>query len=578
MLDLIIRNGTLVDGTGAPASRSDVGIRDGRVIAVGQVDEPAQATIDAEGHVVAPGFVDIHTHFDAQVFWDPLLTPSSLHGVTTAIGGNCGFSVAPLVPESADYLLRMLSKVEGMPLDALQKGADWQWGSFGSYLSRLDGSLALNAGFLVGHSALRRAVMGERSVGEEATEEETRAMGNLLHRSLAEGGLGFSSSQAGPHFDGDGKPVPSRFAGRDELLSLAAVVRDYAGTTLEFNPLSGGLITDAQADLMAAMSIAADRPLNWNVLLADAANPETARANLRASRTAEKAGGAVFALTLPEALQLHLNFASGFTLETIPLWGDLLALPHDERRAALTRPEVRARLREGAEGAPQGFNGLLNLERLRIGDVYAEENAAARGRTVADVARQRGGDPFDVLLDIVVADDLRTELLPPTLGGTALEDWRFRREVWRDPAVVLGASDAGAHLDMLSTFTYSTRLLGTVTRELGLLSIEEAIHLLTGAPARLYGITDRGRLAPGAWADVVVFDPVTIEPGPVGTRFDLPGGAGRLYGEAIGIAHVIVNGTPILDHGAPTGNLPGTVLRSGRDTATVDVAAARRIT
>src|SRR5689334_7266443 len=239
MLDMIIRGGTVVDGTGAPGRVADVGISNGRITAIGTIDDTATRTIDAQGKVVAPGFIDIHTHYDAQVFWDTTLSPSPLHGVTTVIGGNCGFTIAPLAPEHGDYLMRMLARVEGMPLDALAAGVPWDWTSFGEYLDRIDGTLAPNAGFLVGHSTIRRVAMGERATKGEATEADLDAMRTLLHASLEAGGLGFSSSWARTHNDAAGDMVPSRYASEDEIISLCSVVREHPGTTLEFIPCVG---------------------------------------------------------------------------------------------------------------------------------------------------------------------------------------------------------------------------------------------------------------------------------------------------------------------------------------------------
>jgi len=570
MLDVKIAGGSVVDGTGTERRRADVGIKDGRVVQIGDVDESATRTIDATGLIVAPGFVDIHTHYDAQAFWDPALTPSPLHGVTTIVGGNCGFTIAPLADTEADYLMRMLSRVEGMPLESLAAGVPWDWRTFGEYLDRLDGTLAVNAGFLVGHSALRRVAMGDRS-HEPATDDDVAAMTRTLGESLAAGGLGFSSSHAPTHNDGDGEPVPSRAATRDELITLCGVVRDHPGTTLEFIPTVGPFSDDHVA-LMAAMSASADRPLNWNVLVVGAGS-DTYLAQLEASDRAAEQGGRVLALTVPAVMQLHLNFRSGFLFDALPGWGPTMALPDEEKIRALTDPEVRKRLREAAESDTGLFSAMLRWDRLRISETFAPENKVFAGRTVAEVAAEQGAEPFDALLDIVVTDDLRTVLTPPARGDDP-ESWRLRSEAWRDPRVVVGASDAGAHLDMLATFSYSTSLLAA-SRTYQLLPLEEAVHLLTDVQARLYGIRDRGRIAEGWHADLVVFDEDRVAPGPVHTRHALPAGAGRLYAEAEGIEHVLVNGTEIATGGVLTGDRPGTLLRSGRDTETVEVANVR---
>jgi N-acyl-D-aspartate/D-glutamate deacylase len=567
MLDVKIAGGSVIDGTGTARRQADVGIRDGRIVAIGEIDEPATRTIDASGLVVAPGFVDIHTHYDAQAFWDPALTPSPLHGVTTVVGGNCGFTIAPLAASEADYLMRMLSRVEGMPLESLAAGVPWDWQTFGEYLDRLDGTLAVNAGFLVGHSALRRVAMGHRS-HEPAADDDVATMCRMLGESLTAGGLGFSSSQAPTHNDGDGEPVPSRAATRDELVALSRVVGDHPGTTLEFIPTVGPF-SDEHVALMAAMSASAGRPLNWNVLVVGGGS-DTYRAQLEASDRAAEQGGRVLALTVPAVMQLHLNFRSGFLFDALPGWGPTMALPDEEKMRALTDPDVRRQLRESAESDTGLFRAMLRWDRLQIGETFAPENQALSGRTVADVAAERGADPFDALLDVVVADDLRTVLMPPARGDDP-ESWRLRSEAWRDPRVVVGASDAGAHLDMLSTFSYSTSLLAA-NRAHELLPLEDAVHLLTDVQARLYGIRDRGRIAEGWHGDVVVFDEDRVGPGPVHTRYDLPAGAGRLYAEAEGIEHVLVNGTEIVAGGALTGDRPGALLRSGQDTETVEVA------
>jgi N-acyl-D-aspartate/D-glutamate deacylase len=568
VLDVKIEGGSVVDGTASARRQADVGIRDGRVVEIGKIDDDAARTIDASGLIVAPGFVDIHTHYDAQAFWDPALTPSPLHGVTTIVGGNCGFTIAPLAESEADYLMRMLARVEGMPLESLTAGVPWDWQTFGEYLDRLDGTLAVNAGFLVGHSALRRVVMGEAAVGEEASPDQTKQMEALLAESLAAGGLGFSSSQAPTHNDGDGEPVPSRFATRDELVALSSVVGDHPGTTLEFIPTVGPF-SDEHVELMAAMSAAAGRPLNWNVLVVGAGN-DTYQAQLAASDRAAEQGGRVLALTVPAVMQLHLNFRSGFLFDALPGWGPTMALPDEEKARALADPAVRRRLREGAESDTGLFRRMLSWDRLRIGETFAPENDGLGGRTIADVAAERGADPFDTMLDVVVADDLRTVLMPPAMGDDP-ESWRLRSQAWRDPRVVVGASDAGAHLDMLATFSYTTSLLAA-NRAHGLVPLEEAVHLLTDVQARLYGIRERGRIAEGWYADVVVFDEDRIAPNPVHTRYDLPAGAGRLYADADGVEHVLVNGTEIVRAGNLTGDRPGTLLRSGRDTDTVKVA------
>ncbi len=570
MLDVKIRGGEVVDGTGGPRRRADVGVREGHVVAIGAVDEDATQTIEADGLVVTPGFVDIHTHYDAQVLWDPATTPSPFHGVTSVVGGNCGFTIAPVEPSETEYLTRMLARVEGMPLESLLAGVPYDWRSFGEYLGRLDGSLAVNAGFLVGHSALRRVVMGDDAVGNPARPDQVEAMTRLLGESLEAGGLGFSSSQATTHNDGNGDPVPSRSATPEELVALAEEAGRHEGTTLEFIPAVGGFNED-HLELMARMSAAADRPLNWNVLVPNAARADFAWQALQASDYAAERGGRVIALTVPDVMRTHLTFKAGFVFDALPGWNKTMALPPDEKMRALADPAERARLAERASSKDAGMlRGLATWENMTIIEAFAPENRELVGRKVGDIAAERGQQPFDALLDVVLKDELRTVLLPP-LAGNDEASWELRRDIWRDKRAVVGASDAGAHLDMLSTFTYSTAMLRSC-RERGLMPLEEAVQLLTDRQARLYGIRGRGRVAEGWHADLVVLDPERVAPSPVVWRNDLPAGAGRLYAGAEGIEHVLVNGVEIARGGELTGARPGTLLRSGRDTETVTAA------
>jgi N-acyl-D-aspartate/D-glutamate deacylase len=575
MLDLLIRGAEIVDGTGAPARRGDVGVVDGRIAAVGDVDQQAAKTVDAEGQTLAPGFVDLHTHYDAQLFWDPTASPSVQHGVTTVFGGNCGFTLAPASSDQQDYLTRMLARVEGMPLDALRAGLDWQWSSFGEWLGRLEGRIAVNAGFLVGHSAIRLAAMGDDAVGAEATAQQIERMVALLGEALAAGAMGLSTSQSNTHNDGAGQPVPSRSASREELLSLAAAVREHPGTQLEAiipGCLSG--FTDDDIALLTDMSVAADRPLNWNVLGVSAANPAGHEKQLRASEVAAERGGRVVALTLPHATKIRLSFLSGFVLDGLPGWRETMHLPVAERLRALADPDVRRRLNEGAQSEEAGIlRGLANWGRLVIVETFAPENGDATGRRVGEVAAARGGEPFDTLLDIVIADELRTGLTPAPFGDDAA-DWRMRAEVWRQRDAVSGGSDAGAHLDMMCGAIYTTSLLGHGVREHQVVTLEEAVRLITDVPARLYGLKERGRIAPGWHADLVMFDPATIDHGPERTCYDLPAGAPRLIADAHGITSVWVGGVEVCHDGVATGAMPGTVLRSGRDTETVSAGAS----
>lgn len=562
MLDLVIRNGMVIDGTGSPRRLGDVGVRDGRIVVVGEILEEALTEVDATGLVVAPGFVDIHTHFDAQVFWDTTLSPSPLHGVTTVIGGNCGFTIAPLEPDGGDYLMRMLARVEGMPLASLQEGVPWSWRTFGEYLDTIEGTLMPNAGFLVGHSALRRMVMGERSIGEFASDKELHEMKKLLAESIEAGGLGFSSSWAKTHNDAEGNAVPSRHASERELVELCSVLRDTAAVALEFIP-TVERFDESVYQLLTDMSVAADRPLNWNVIFANARQADVIEEKLQASNFAARQGGRVIALTAPMPAESRLCFESGFLLDTLHGWAEPMALPNAQKLALLADPVRRAELNEDAQH-PSAFRGLARWERLTVGEVTNKDLKHFEGRTIGEIAEKLGQTPWDALCEIVVADDLKTGLYPPAAGDNE-ESWALRQALWNDDRCLIGASDAGAHLDFLATFNYSTYLLAAA-RDRELLSLELAVHKLTDAPARLYGLKHRGRIAPGWWADLVVFDAEKVAPEEVEVREDLPGGAWRLYGEAVGVHHVFINGEQAVEDGRFTDARPGTLLRAGRDT------------
>ncbi len=571
MLDYVIRNGLVVDGTGAPGFRADIGIRDGVIVTVGTVEEVGSVELDADGLVVAPGIIDPHTHYDAQLFWDPTASPSNVHGVTTVIAGNCGFTLAPIKPEDHDYIRRMMAKVEGMPLVALEDGITWDWTSFGDYLDRLDGNLGVNAGFLVGHCAVRRWVMGPERADQVATDEELAAMTTLLAESIEAGGLGFSSSQSRTHSDGDGNPITSRFADRREMLAFCEVVRDHPGTTLEY--ITNGCLdtfSDEEIDLMASMSATARRPLNWNLLTVDSRTPDKTDRQLEASRAAERAGGKIVALTMPTLVPMNMSFRNHCALFLIPGWGDVMGLPVDQRIEKLRDPAVRAELDALARSEGAGvFRRLAKWSNYIVGDTFSPTNEGLSWRDVGSIAAEQGKEPFDALLDLVIADDLKTVLWPKASDGDAAS-WEARVSVWEDPGALVGGSDAGAHLDRMCGSNYPTSFLGDCLRNRQLVPMEKAIHWMTQAPADLFGLHDRGRVAEGLRADLFVFDPETIASEPATLVEDLPGGSPRLIADSIGVTRVLVNGVETVVDGKPTGNLPGTLLRSGRDTVTVD--------
>ncbi len=577
MLDLKITGGTIVDGSGKPRFKGDVGVQDGRIVAVGTVSGEARETVDASGRIVAPGFIDVHTHYDAQVFWDPALSPSCFHGVTTILGGFCGFSIAPMTAEAADYLIPMLARVEGMPLETLQKAVPWNWESFGEYLASFEGKVGLNAGFFAGHSTIRRIVMGKRAVGEKCTPEELGKMKALLGQSLEQGALGFSTTILPTHNDGDGNPVPSRWASFEEIIELGRVVSEHEGAGLEMLPdvdFGPGI-----AELMTDFSVAGNRAVNWNVLLVTSAPNQKARAamQLAVSDYARAHGGEVLALTLPTTPSIYINLFSGFIFDANPgMWREIFKLPVAERSERLRDPGLRRQLKaDMASVSPDaGLYFATQVGGFTVASVKSEKNAKYQGRTVGEIAAEEGKEPLDALLDIAIKDGLTTSFMP-NMGANDSGVFAIRGELWKDDRTLIGASDAGAHLDMIDSFAFSTSVLQYGVREFGVISLEEAVYQMTDRLARYMGLIDRGLLTPGYHADIVVFDEATVGKGDTYFRYDVPGNQFRTYAEASGVDHVFVNGVQIVRHGEHTGKLPGTVLRSGKDTRTVALDALR---
>ncbi len=569
--DEIIKGGTVIDGTGTPGRLADIAIRDGKIVTIGKVDGDATIVTDATGRMVMPGVVDVHTHYDAQLLWDPGASPSANHGVTTIIAGNCGFTLAPLRPTAAEaeYLQEMMSRVEGMPLPALRT-IDWNWETFEQYLNQFENRISVNAGWMAGHCAIRRYVMGPESVGGEATPEQIEAMVAELRKAIEVGALGWSFTTSGSHSDGDGQPVPSRWASTEEMLAMATEVGRHEGTSLEgIVPGCLDRFADDEIELLATLSAAAKRVMNWNVLTIDSREPDRVGRQVEAFDRAKEIGGRVIALTMPVLVPMNMNFATFCGIWLLPGWEDTLRCDIPERIARLQDPETRATLLTASKSEEAGiYRRLADWEDYVIGDTFAPENAGLSNRTVGEIAAERGTEPFDTLLDIVIADELQTILWPAPKDKDP-ESWRMRVEAWNDERVMIGGSDAGAHLDRMCGATFPTRFLGDMLNGRKLIPIERAVQLITQTPAQLFGLVDRGTLVEGSNADIVVFDPETIGSENAHMVADLPGGCSRLTADSYGIERVLVNGIAVIINGQATGATPGTVLKSGKDTYTV---------
>ena len=563
MLDLVIRNVDVVDGTGSPRRRADVGVRDGRIESIGAIDEAAMREIDATGLTIAPGFIDLHTHYDAQVLWDRRLKPSPLHGVTTVIAGNCGYSLGPVKPQDREWLLSLLARVEGVPMAALRTGVDITWESFGDYLKVVEGPIGINIAFYVGHSPIRRAVMGPSATTDKATPEQIEAMCALLDESLAAGGVGFATAIQKSHVDGDGHPTPPQAADYDEIRALAAVCGRHEGTWMQITPTQAPM-TAEQGALLADMSIMSNRPVSYLLVRAPG--------DTVVAIEAERAGGRLWGqLFLTAGIPIRLSFGDGLLLRNLPdPWSRVLDLTRQERIEAFLDPAVRAELRDALErdrATDTRHEGAERWERFVVNDCGVDSMAKFVGRRVSDIAAERHLDAFDMALVLAAEAQLDIAFCADQSDGG--DDRALQAKLLGEDHVVIGASDAGAHIDSFVGADFGTRLLAELVRHDALMTLEAAIHCLTEIPATSCGLLDRGVLRSGAWADMVLFDPTEIAATRMHPMTDWPGGAMHLTTEAVGIHRVFVAGEEVVVDGEYTDKLPGRLLRSGVDTVTV---------
>lgn len=569
MHDLIIRNATICDGTGAPARPGDLAIRDGRIAevtapgAIASNGKTAAEQIDAGGLVAAPGFIDVHTHYDCQLFWDPTASPSSWHGVTTVVMGNCGFTIAPCLPEHRETVMELLLYVEGMPIETLRAGIKWSWEEFPEYLTALERQgIGPNVAAFVGMSAVRFRAMGKAATERAATADEIAHMQRIVREALAAGAIGWSTSLSPTHFFGDGTPAPTRSSDDAELDAMAAVLREFRHGLIELAPKSLlGSPDDklAELELFTRLARVSGKTVTFAPLHDSPFFPGAAQQILAAARERSAAGASVVPQVGCRPLELRFDFAKpAFGLENNGFWKPIMHEPLEKRRAMFASEDFRAKLR----GFDANMKALLtpSWERMFLRVPAKPENARWTDVSVAAMSAETGKHPVDAFLDVALADDLEGQWGVEILNA----DEDRVGELIRDDGAVLALSDAGAHVDTLCDQGFTSYLLGHWVRERGLLPLEEAVRLVTSKPAQVYGLHDRGTLAPGKAADVVLFDPKTIRMRPTEVVADLPGGQKRLLQRAEGIPLVLVNGQRVVDDGEPTGTLAGRVLRGGR--------------
>jgi len=555
--DLLIRNGLVVDGTGAPGRRADVGISEGRILSIeDRVSGQAARTIDASDLVVAPGFIDPHTHYDAQICWDGALTPSSWHGVTSVVMGNCGVGIAPCRAEAREIVMRDLVNVEAIPFEVLAAGITWDWESFPQYMrAAARRNPALNLAFLAPLTPFRHYVMGEASMERAATPEETAKIASLLGEAIDQGAFGFSSTLLNQHLGYQGRPLACRNASREELKAYCNALRERGKGAIEIAMTRQiGVMDEPELELLDFMLAESGRPITFIAMFDRDDISEALRTSLRKSAPLIARGARPQTSPLP--LTREINMRNPFSFAAFPSWKRVFEDTSKAAQAAVYRDvNFRNQFREELK-RPASFG---NWERITVHEVKNPSLKEYENRTVAEIAAERGVDGVDALLDITLADDLQNEFTMQSFN-TRVERMT---EILRNKDMLLGLGDGGAHLDMLCDSGYPTYVLGTWVRERKALSLEEAVRRMTSDPADFFGIRGRGRLAPGLAADLTVFDPASVASvGRPERRYDLPGGAKRMVMRSKGIEYTVVNGAVAWERGALTGASAGQVLRS----------------
>jgi N-acyl-D-amino-acid deacylase len=560
--DLVVKNGTVIDGSGLPGYRADVGVRRGRIAAIGRIRERAREVIDADGHVVAPGFVDGHTHMDAQIFWDPLGTSSCWHGITSVVMGNCGFTLAPCAPADKHMVVRNLQRAEDIPPAAMEAGITWTWTTFPEFLDTLESlPKGVNYSGYIGHSALRTYVMGERAFEERATQDDLRAMERELRDAIRAGAMGFTTSRSPSHETPDGRPVASRVASWDEVRRLVGVMGDLNAGIFE---LAGEGVDRAPGDpelrdyhlRLRDLAVETGRPITFGVFSRREV-PDTWRAYLSLLEETAAMGGRMFGQVHSRSLSALLSFKTQLPFDRLPVWSDLRALPIAEQRQRLRDPALRRRLVE-ASGERDGRRTVGTEARPADYDwLFVFDTVEGPHRTVAQVAQERGTHPAETMIDLALEKDLDLFFLQPV----ANENQDYALELMRHPRTVTTFSDSGAHVSQLMDSSLQTHLLSHWVRAKQAFTLEQAVRMLTLVPATLWGFADRGLVREGMAADLVVFDPDQIAAEMPEVVDDLPAGARRLVQRARGVAATVVNGEVLLRDGKHTGALPGQLLR-----------------
>jgi N-acyl-D-aspartate/D-glutamate deacylase len=557
--DLLIRNGRIVDGSGMPAFRGDVGVKDGKIVELGKLGGSAARTIDAAGQVVSPGFVDNHCHYDAQVTWDPLCSFSPQHGATTVVFGNCSLALAPIRPGTAKRVAEFLSYVEAIPMNVLDT-VDVEWESIAQYMNRLEGRLGVNVGNLIGHSTVRYYVMGDESQKRTATEEEIRAMQDVVREGMKAGALGLSVSRNRGHYDPQGVHIPALWANEDEIFALADVLRELGTGIVQ---CGGGRAPELKDGLMARLSEATGRTVIYNNLGQTMRDPDAWKKHMARLDETSRAGIRAFPLCSPNRTTQNFTMRNCQVFRGAPTWHPILLASDEEKLRAYSDPAVRRKLHEevvehkGTKLPAPGYS-LKWWDYMWVEEPALEKNKGFKGKTIGQLAKDQGKGIIDAFLDLVVEEKLDTVFMQSEINV----DVEAMKKILTHPNAIVGLSDGGAHVQFHGGYGYCTRLLGEWVREKKIMTLEHAVRRLTFDSASALGLYDRGLLRPGLAADIVIFDPDTVSPLPESIVHDFPAGGWRVKEPAAGVMATIVNGEVLLEGGEHTGALPGKVLRN----------------
>ena len=560
--DLLIKNGTVVDGSGLPRFRADVGTVDGKIAAVGRLREGAKEVLDAEGHVVAPGFVDAHTHMDAQVFWDPLGTCSCWHGVTSVVMGNCGFSLAPCAEKDKLLVMRNLERAEDIAPEAMEAGIPWSWTTYPEYLDAVDRlPKGINYAAYIGHSALRTYVMGERAFTQESSQADLEAMKREVHDAIQAGAIGFTTSRTFNHQTPDGKPVASRLATWDEVRQLVGVmgelnagVFEIANEDARYDP---GRI-DEYMGRLKALAVDTGVPVTFGMFSSRQA-PNMWQPFFDLAEETAEAGGRMMIQVHSRPLNVVLSFETATPFDKLPVWRDMRKLPLAEQEAVLRNPETRQQLIDAVHHTPRNSNKGVGTEprAANFKWLFAMDAAVPPHRSIAEIAEERNQDPVAVFIDLALEKGLKRFFLQPLVN----QNQDHVLEMMKHPRSVITFSDSGAHVSQIMDSSLQTHVLGHWVRDQQALQLEEAVRQLSFVPASHWGLRGRGLLREGWNADVVIFDPETVGPQLPEVTYDLPAGARRLKQKADGFLVTVVNGEVVLRNNEHTGALPGQLLR-----------------